>query len=121
MLQHTTLEVPKAQWDACIAFWGLLSFVPMQPPVSLRGQFTWVQREGTQIHLADVQEPICMDVGHVAVLVDDYEASIASLQDAGFEVRPGSNAWGAERVFVRDPVGNLIEIMSAPPVGPFPD
>ena len=29
--------------------------------------------------------------------------------------------WNAERVFVRDPVGHLIEIMSAPPVGPFTD
>ena len=122
MLQHTTLEVPKAQWDACIAFWAHLDFTPMQPPASLRGRFAWVERGGTQIHLADVDgEPICMDVGHVAVLVEHHEASVASLRAAGFDVQPGSNAWDAERVFVRDPVGNLIEIMSAPPVGPFTD
>ena len=121
MLQHATLEVPKAQWDDCVAFWAHLGFAPMQPPASLRGHFAWVEREGTQIHLADVETPICADVGHVAVLVPDYDGSIASLRDAGFEVNPGSNAWNAERVFVRDPVGHLIEIMSAPPVGPFTD
>jgi catechol 2,3-dioxygenase-like lactoylglutathione lyase family enzyme len=121
MLQHTTLEVPKARWEDCVAFWGLLDFAPMQPPAPLRGRFAWVERQGTQIHLADVETPICMEVGHVAVLVDDYAASVAALRDAGLEVTPGSNAWNAERVFVRDPVGNLIEIMSAPPVGPFTD
>lgn len=58
MLQHATLEVPKADWNA------------------------------------DVEDPVCANLGHVAVL---------------------------ERVFVRDPVGHLVEIMSAPPVGPFTD
>ena len=121
MLQHATLEVPKADWPACIEFWGHLGFGPMQAPEPLRDRFTWVEREGTQIHLADVQQPICMDVGHVAVLVPDFEGSVRALEDAGFTVRPGSRAWDAERVFVRDPVGHLIEIMSAPPVGPFTD
>jgi catechol 2,3-dioxygenase-like lactoylglutathione lyase family enzyme len=93
----------------------------MQPPVPLRGRFTWVARGGTQIHLADVGTPIVADVGHIAVLVPDYAGSITALRDAGYEVNPGSNAWDAERVFVRDPVGHLIEIMSAPPVGPFTD
>jgi hypothetical protein len=55
------------------------------------------------------------------VLVPDFEGSVRALEDAGFTVEPGSRAWDAERVFVRDPVGHLIEIMSAPPVGPFTD
>jgi catechol 2,3-dioxygenase-like lactoylglutathione lyase family enzyme len=119
VLHHATLEVPKANWSACVAFWGLLGFAPMQPPESLRGRFTWVARERTQIHLADVQTPVVAEVGHVAVLVPDYAGSVAALREAGFDVNPGSNAWDAQRVFVRDPVGHLIEIMSAPPVGPF--
>jgi catechol 2,3-dioxygenase-like lactoylglutathione lyase family enzyme len=121
MLHHTTLEVPKADWARCTAFWGLLGFAPMRAPVSLRDRFAWVARGGTQIHLADVETPIRAEVGHVAVLVPDYKATIEALEAAGFEVRPGSNAWDADRVFVRDPVGHLIEIMSAPPVGPFTD
>jgi catechol 2,3-dioxygenase-like lactoylglutathione lyase family enzyme len=121
VLHHTTLEVPKARWSECVLFWGLLGFAPMRAPVSLRDCFTWVAREGTQIHLADVETAIVAEVGHVAVTVPDYAGSITALQEAGFEVNPGSNAWDAERVFVRDPVGHLIEIMSVPPVGPFTD
>jgi catechol 2,3-dioxygenase-like lactoylglutathione lyase family enzyme len=121
VLHHATLEVPKDRWNDCIGFWGLLGFAPMQPPVPLRGRFTWVARGGTQVHLADVGTPIVAEVGHIAVLVPDYAGSITALREAGYEVNPGSNAWDAERVFVRDPVGHLIEIMSAPPVGPFTD
>ncbi len=119
MLQHATLEAPRDRWNDCIAFWGLLGFAPMQPPESLRGRFTWVAREGTQIHLAHVETPAVAEVGHVAVLVPDYAGTVGALRQAGYEVNPGSDAWNAERVFVRDPVGHLIEIMSEPPVGPF--
>ena len=85
MLQHATLEVPRADWEA------------------------------------DVRTPVVADAGRVAVLVPDYDGTIASLKEAGFEVRSGSRIWDAQRGFMRDPVGHLVEIMSAPPVGPFPD
>jgi catechol 2,3-dioxygenase-like lactoylglutathione lyase family enzyme len=120
MLQHVTLEVPKARWEETVAFWGLIGFDPMQPPRSLRERFTWVTKDDTQIHLADVDTPICMDVGHVAVLPDDYDAAVGRLREAGFEPTPGARAWDADRVFVRDPVGNMIELMSAPPLPPWP-
>jgi catechol 2,3-dioxygenase-like lactoylglutathione lyase family enzyme len=61
-----------------------------------------------------------MREGHVAVVAPDYELNLRSLLDAGFELRAGSNAWDAPRAFVRDPAGNLIEVMSAPPLPPFP-
>ena len=115
MLQHATLEVPKDRWNACIAFWGLLGFAPMQPPASLRGRFTWVAREGTQIHLMPFDDPVTTVRGHAAVVVDDYEDALTRLREGGFETREGSNAWGAPRSFVRDPAGNHIELMSAPP------
>jgi catechol 2,3-dioxygenase-like lactoylglutathione lyase family enzyme len=120
MLQHATLEVRADQVEACVAFWGLLGFEPMTPPPTLRDRFTWVQRNGTQIHLAPVEEPVAAREGHVAVAVTDYEGALAALRGAGFEPRPGSNAWDAPRSFVRDPVGHLVEVMSAPPEPPWP-
>jgi hypothetical protein len=32
----------------------------------------------------------------------------------------GSNAWDAPRTFVRDPAGNLFEVMSKSPQPPWP-
>ena len=120
MLQHASLEVRPDQVDACVAFWGLLGFEPMTPPPALRHRFTWVQRRGTQIHLIPVDQPVTAREGHVAVLAERFEAALAALREAGFEPRPGSNAWNAPRSFVRDPAGHLIEIMSALPEPPWP-
>jgi catechol 2,3-dioxygenase-like lactoylglutathione lyase family enzyme len=120
MLQHATLEVRPEQIEACVRFWGLLGFEPMTPPPMLRDRFTWVQRRGTQIHLAPSDAPVTAPLGHVAVLAADYDAALAALRAAGFEPRPGSNAWDAPRSFVRDPAGHLVEVMSAAPAPPWP-
>lgn len=119
MLQHVTLEVKPDQVSDCVAFWALLGFTQMVPPPLLRDRFTWVEREGTQIHLVPVADPIAQREGHVAVVADDYEATIGRLEDAGFERREGTNAWDAPRSFVRDPAGHLIEVMSKPPHPPW--
>src|SRR4029453_487399 len=105
MLQHVTLEVTPAQVRDCVAFWELLGFTEMVPPPLLRDRFTWVEREGTQIHLVPVDDPIPAREGRVAVIAGDYEATLARLDDAGFEVHEGSNAWDAPRVFATDPAG----------------
>ena len=97
MLQHVTLEVRPAQVRSCVEFWGLLGFSEMQPPPLLRDRFTWVEREGTQIHLVPVEEPIAAREGHVAVIAADYAATLARLTDAGYTLREGTNAWDAPR------------------------
>jgi catechol 2,3-dioxygenase-like lactoylglutathione lyase family enzyme len=114
MLQHVSVEVRPDQVDACVAFWKELGFEQVDPPESLQ-QFTWVERAGTQIHLMPFDDPVTTVRGHAAVVVDDYDAVLARLRDLGTETREGSNAWGAPRSFVRDPAGNHIELMSAPP------
>ena len=115
MLQHVSLEVRPDQVEACIAFWRLLGFEQVTPPPLLRDRFTWLERAGTQIHLMPLADPATTRRGHAAVVVDDYEAVLRALHERGFETRPGSNAWGAPRAFVRDPAGNHVELMSAPP------
>ena len=120
MLQHVTLEVKPDQVADCVAFWALLGFTQMTPPPLLRHRFTWVEREGTQIHLVPVEAPIAAREGHVAVLAEDFDATLQRLTDAGYALREGTNAWDAPRSFVRDPAGHLIEVMSKSPQPPWP-
>jgi catechol 2,3-dioxygenase-like lactoylglutathione lyase family enzyme len=120
MLQHVTLEVGRADVDACLAFWALLRFDRMEPPPLLRDRFVWVGRAGTQIHLMPLDDPQPTNRGHAAVVVDDFGATVNALEAAGHATREGTNAWDAPRVFVRDPAGNLVEVMSAPPLPPWP-
>jgi catechol 2,3-dioxygenase-like lactoylglutathione lyase family enzyme len=120
MLQHVTLEVQPERVRECVAFWGLLGFTEMVAPPTLRDRFTWVEHEGTQIHLVPLADPVAMREGHVAVVAPDYEAVLRALAEHGFQTREGSNAWDAPRTFVRDPAGNLIEVMSKAPIPPWP-
>src|SRR3954470_1703579 len=119
MLQHVSLEVPPAQVEECVAFWELLGFERMDPPPLLRDRFTWLHRGDTQVHLMPFEDAVTTARGHAAVVVEDYDATIAALDERGFETREGTNAWDAPRRFVRDPAGNHIEIMSKPPLPPW--
>ena len=120
MLQHVTLEVKPDHVEACVGFWELLGFRRMTPPPLLRDRFTWVERDGTHIHLVPVDDPAVPREGHSAVVAPDPEAALTALRDAGFDPQPGSNAWDAPRWFVHDPAGHRVELMSAPPIPPWP-
>jgi len=120
VLQHVSLEVPTEKVRECVAFWALLGFSEMEPPPKLGGRFTWVERDGTQIHLIPVEDPVAADEGHVAIVAGDFDATLAALEGAGLSPREGVNAWDAPRVFVRDPAGHLVEVMARPPLPPWP-
>lgn len=115
MLQHVTIEVTSAQVDVCVRFYELLGFAEVEPPPSLAGRATWVERDGTQIHLMPVDEPVVPPSGHHAVLVADYEETVAALRDAGFEPEARAEHWGAARAFVRNPAGHRVELMAGSP------
>ena len=97
------------------AFWRLVGFEQVDPPTGLMGRVAWFEREGTQIHLLWKDDPVAAQQGHVAVVVDDYDAVITRVRQAGYEIREGTPYWGAPRTFARLPGGHLAELMSAPP------
>ena len=101
MLQHVSVEVRPEQVDACVAFWALLGFEQVTPPGELAERFTWVEREGTQIHLMPFEEPSTR-CGHLAVVVEDPEPVLGSLRERGFELRrartPGARRAGSPAI-----------------------
>ncbi len=115
MLQHATLEILRGQVDACVAFYALVGFERVEPPASLADRAAWLQRGTTQIHLIWVDDPVSLPRGHVAVVVDDYPATFRSLAEAGHELESRREHWGSPRAVVRDPAGNLVELMAFPP------
>ena len=115
MLQHVALEIRPQEADRCAAFWELLGFSRVDPPEALRGRTTWVQRDGTQIHLLHAEDPVAPPSGHAAVVVEDYDAALDRLRGHGYEPEPRTEHWGAARAFVQDPAGHRVEVMAAPP------
>jgi catechol 2,3-dioxygenase-like lactoylglutathione lyase family enzyme len=115
VVQHVTWEVRPQVVEPCIAFYELLGFRRVEPPPTLRDRAAWVERDGTQVHLLFVEEPTTLPHGHVAVVVDDYDAAFAALERAGHAPERRRQHWGSPRLYVRDPAGNLVEVMAFPP------
>jgi hypothetical protein len=115
MLQHVTLEVAPEDVERSVELWTLLGFRQVEPPAALAETFTWLEREGTQIHLERNESPTVPPHGHAAVVVQDFGQAIELLRERGFEVTAGREHWGAPRAKAIAPGGHQVELMAAPP------
>lgn len=114
MLHHAGIEVAPADIEATVGFFELLGFERVEPPETLR-EYTWVEREGTQIHLMPREDPVVPRVGHLAVVTPDFEEALGRLQAAGFEVERRREHWGSPRAWATAPSGHRVELMAGPP------
>lgn len=111
MLQHATREIPPSRLDECVSFYTLVGFTQVSVPEGIRGRALWMERSGTQIHLMPNPSAV-PEHGHIGVIVDDYEKVLERLRADGFEVDARREHWGSPRSYVRDPAGNLVELMA---------
>ena len=114
-IDHVTLEVRAEQLGDCAEFWKLLDFIQVPLPDEFADRNAWMYHGGTTIHLVATDEPVVPPTGHAAVVLDSYEATSARLEEAGFELRPQTEFWGAARAYTTDPAGHTVEVMAAPP------
>jgi catechol 2,3-dioxygenase-like lactoylglutathione lyase family enzyme len=114
MIHHVTREVSPAALAPCLAFYELLGFAPVGVPEGIGDRAVWLALGPTQLHLL-VNGEAAPASGHVALVVPDYDATVARLEAAGHAVEPRREHWGAARGYVRDPAGNLVELMARAP------
>jgi catechol 2,3-dioxygenase-like lactoylglutathione lyase family enzyme len=114
MLHHVGLEVRPTDIERSIEFWRALGFDEVEPPQTLR-EFTWLEREGTQVHLMPAESPTVPSRGHTAIVARDFEPDVAALRALGFDVEPRREHWGAPRALAIAPGGHRIELMTHPP------
>lgn len=115
MLQHVGIEIAPADVDHVVEFFTLLGFEQVDPPPALAEGFTWVECDGTQVHLMHEEQPTVPERAHLAIVVPDFEAVLARLHKHGFETRPGREHWGAPRAHAIAPGGHRVELMAAAP------
>lgn len=120
MLHHASLEIGRDGADAEVAFWTLLGY-PEIPALTakLAQSSRWLQDPGSrnQIHLVYEDTPTILRRAHLAVVRADYDATLAALRGAGFEVLEREPYWDSPRAFVHSPAGHRIEIMAFAPRG----
>jgi catechol 2,3-dioxygenase-like lactoylglutathione lyase family enzyme len=114
VLHHVGIEVAPADIEAAAGFFELLGFERVEPPETLR-RYTWLERDGTQIHLIPEDEPTVPSPGHLAVVVPDFEQTLARLHENGFKAERRREHWGQPRALAIAPGGHRVELMAAPP------
>ncbi|HVY78421.1 MAG TPA: VOC family protein [Solirubrobacterales bacterium] len=114
MLHHVGIEVRPAAIERTVELFELLGFERVEPPSTLR-EFTWLEREGTQVHLMPSESPAVPPRGHTAVVVADFERTFAALGEHGFAVERRREHWGAPRALTLTPDGHRVELMAATP------
>jgi hypothetical protein len=117
VLHHVSIEVEPERVEACSECLQLLGFEPVEVPAALGENFTWFERKGTQIHLIHTAHATVPVIGHPAVVVEDFEATFAALDEAGHAPERHRELWGEPRAFVTLPGGHRVEFMAAPPGG----
>lgn len=118
MLHHVGIETAPADLERAVEFFELLGFERVDPPPILADGFTWLERDGTQVHLMHEQRPSVPRRGHLAVVTPDLDATLTRLHQHGFETRPGREHWGVPRAHAIAPGGHRVELMAAPPGSP---
>jgi len=116
-LAHVNVTVSAAQEGAAKTFYGTvlgLKQLP-KPPGSRQNLGAWYELGGVQLHLS-VEEKVTNAESdrHVCYLVADIEAAERHMRDEGTQIIPDSSPIaGVKRFYVRDPGGNLLEIVQA--------
>lgn len=114
MLHHVGIEVRPDEVERTVELFDLLGFERVEPPPTLR-EFTWLEREGTQVHLMPTDAPAVPPRGHIAIVVADFEGTLERLRERGFAVERRREHWGAARARAIAPGGHRVELMAAPP------
>ena len=115
MLHHVSLEVTPEGGDRFAELLGALGFARVTAPPVLGDAVRWFEHNGTQIHLILTEGASAPALGHAAIVVDDFPATLERLGGAGFDVMEARELWGERRAFVTAPGEHRIELMAAPP------
>jgi catechol 2,3-dioxygenase-like lactoylglutathione lyase family enzyme len=100
--------------EKCIGFYReVLGLKTLERP-AFDFQGHWFQvGETSQLHLMVMNETIPETMRHMAIEVEDFGATIQTLEAQGIKITdgPGKRVDGSDYLFCNDPDGNLIEIV----------
>jgi catechol 2,3-dioxygenase-like lactoylglutathione lyase family enzyme len=109
--------------DSARVFYGeVLALEELERPPEIAAKFrsAWYRVGGSELHVVENAdfEPLDSQLGpHVAVMTDDFDATVARIDASGtaFRFGPARGPDGVLRAVVADPTGNVFEITTAQP------
>lgn len=114
-LDHVQLAMPAGREADAEAFYcGVLGMTVLAKPEPLASRGgRWFASGPVQVHLGVDPDFRPARKAHPAVVVEDLDALILTLEAAGVAWRDDRDLPGVRRGYVDDPFGNRIEIIAA--------
>ena|SRR5687768_4256275 len=114
-LHHVNVTVPPdAEAEAKNFYGNVLELEQLSKPAGTRSSGGWYQIGPNQLHLSVKTEGRGSLTGHVCLTVSDLSAAENRFREAGVEIIPDPRPIeGTSRFYVRDPGGNMLEIVQA--------
>ena len=113
-LHHVNVTVSPEREAAAKKFYGpVLGLKQIPKPAASRQSGAWYEIGATQLHLSVADdEQAGLSSRHVCFAVSDLDDMEKRFRDAGVEILPDPRPNpGSPRFYVRDPGGNLLEIV----------
>ena len=115
-LHHVNVTVPPELEPETKQFYGeVLGLEEVPKPSTSRQSGAWYQIGPNQLHLSVEAEDVgLLSSRHVCYAVADFSATQKRFREAGVEIIPDPRPIeGMSRFYVRDPGGNMLEIVQA--------
>ena len=115
-IHHVNVVAAPGQTDSVVSFYvdtlGLRQ-VP-KPTEGVAQSGAWFDiNDNSQVHVSE-REGDVHPQSHFGLVVDDFDATLARLAEAGAPWQDQQPIFGGRRGFTHDPAGNRIEILESP-------
>ena len=114
-VHHVQLAMPPGEEETASRFYADalgLTQVPRPPALSPRGG-VWFTSGDLEVHLGVEDQFRPAVKAHPAILVRGLEKLRARIEEAGYKISDTVQIEGFDRVYVRDPFGNRLELIEA--------
>lgn len=112
-IDHVQLAMPEGAEAVVRDFYvGVLGLVEVRKPANLAARgCCWFEHGSVKVHLGVMGKFIPAEKAHPAFLVEDLDAIRGLCERAGVACEEDEHLEGFLRFYVRDPIGNRIELM----------
>jgi catechol 2,3-dioxygenase-like lactoylglutathione lyase family enzyme len=113
-LHHVQLAAPAGSEPALRRFYGgVLGMAEIPKPAGLAARGgVWFRSRKAEVRLGVDVDFRPARKAHPALLVDDLDATVTRLPEAGHNVRPDELLTGYRRCYLDDPCGNRLELLT---------
>ena len=111
-LDHVAVTTPVELEAEVVEWYGdCLGLERIEKPEGARPAGAWFSAGGREIHVS-VDEHNPPKHAHFGLVVDDLDALVQRLREAGVHIEQARPITGRRRLYTRDPAGNRIELAS---------